>query len=490
MAKLSLANVIRVTVLSALRGLSNFNTSNLALITDEAPIPGDFGNYRVYLDPNGVAADFGSNSETYRLAGIIFSQSPNILTGGGALIVIPRLQAAAAQPATILSTNIVDLTQLTAADYNINLNIDGGGAADLLIGSVDTTSLTTVQTSLNSVAVAAAGVQFVLSGELTAARVNLKTTATGAAKSIVVGTAGTGTDAAPVLALTGSATGADAGVERVKDAILRTLDIVDYFGICLNEKQTDANLTEIAALVQTLDKILFVGSNLSADITGIFTTITNAGYTHTRCLYYSTSENDALDFAAGYASRGLSVNFSGSNTSATMHLKEIVGLVADTGVSQTVWDACKAAGVDVYVDYGVPKIMTSEVNQYFDFLYMTLAFKLRLIVAGFNALATTNTKIPQTEAGMSILKSAYRKVCAEFVTNGSFAPGAWNDSTTFGNPEDHIRNIADFGYYVYALPVALQSQVDRAARIAPLVQIAGKSSGAIHSSDVIVLLEA
>lgn len=490
MSSLSIANVIRITILSALRGLPTPNTSNLALITDEAPIPNDFGDYRIYLNPNGVAQDFGSNSETYRLALVIFGQNPNILTGRGQLIVIPRDQSAAAQPATLQSTTLVDLTQLTATDYNINVDVDGGGAADLLIGTVDTTDLTTAATSLNSTAVTAAGLVFSLSGELTAARVTLKTIATGATKSIEIGTAATGTDISPLLTLTGSATGADAGVERVKDAIIRTLDKVGYFGICLNDKQTDTNLTEMAALVQTLDKLLFVGSNLSADIAGIFKTITDAGYTHTRCMYYSVSENDALDFAAGYASRGLSTNFSGSGTAGTMHLKEIVGLVADPGMTQTVLDACKANGIDVYANLGVPKIMTSGANIFFDFIYLTLAFKLSLEVAGFNILSTTQTKIPQTEQGLAVLTGAYREVCAQFVTNGSFAPGAWNDSTTFGNPDDHIRNIADFGYYVYSLPISQQSQVERAARIAPLIQIAGKSAGAIHSSDVIVFLEA
>lgn len=490
MSKLPLENVVRVTIVSALRGLGNFNTSNLALITDEVPIPADFGNYRIYLNPNGIATDFGSNSETYRLALVVFGQNPNIITGGGSLIVIPRDQAAAAQPATILGTTTVDLTQLTATDYNINIDVDGGGAADLLIGTVNTTDLVTAATSLNSTAVSGAGLVFTLSGELTAAKITLKTVATGVAKSIAIGTAGTGTDIAPILSITGSATGADAGIERVKDAIIRTLDIVDYFGICLNEKQTDANLTEIAAIVQTLDKLLFVGSNLSADIAGIFKTITDSGYTHTRCLYYSISENDALDFAAGYASRGLSVNFSGSNTMITMNLKEIVGLVADTGISQTIYDSCKANGVDVYPDFGVPKVLSSGANRYFDSIYLDLALKLQIIVAVFNTLATSQTRIPQTEQGMQTLKKACRDVCSRFVTNGAFAPGKWNNATTYGNPEDHIRNIADFGYYVYSIPITQQSQVDREARIAPLIQIAGKSSGAIHSSDVTVFIEA
>lgn len=490
MSKLSLDNIIRVSILSALRGLSSVNTSALALITDEVPISTSYGTSRVYLDPNGVALDFGSNSETYRLAVAIFSQNPNILSGGGFLVVIPRDQTAAAQPATILSSGNVDLTQLTAADYNINVDVDGGGAGDELIGSVDTTSLVTAAADLNSTAVTAAGLVFTLSGEVTACKVTLSTIATGATKSITIGTAGTGTDIAPLLGLSGTATGADTGVERVKDAVIRTNGAVEYFGICLNEKQTDANLNELAATIQTMDKMLFVGSNLLADIAGVFTTISSAGQTHTRCLYYSIAENDALDFAAGYASRGLSVNYSGSLTAGTMHLKEIVGLVADSGLTQTILDNCKNAGIDVYGDFGVPKIFTSGVNGFFDFVYMSLAFKLELTIAGFNALATTNTKLPQTEQGMAALKGAYRDVCVQFVNNGSFAPGAWNSSTTFGNPEDHIRNIAEVGYYVYSTPIAQQSQADRAARIAPIVQIAGKSSGAIHSSDVTVFIEA
>ena len=68
MAKLDISNIIRVTLLSALRGLADVNTSALALITDEVPIPGNFGDSQIYLSPDGVADDFGSTSATYRLA--------------------------------------------------------------------------------------------------------------------------------------------------------------------------------------------------------------------------------------------------------------------------------------------------------------------------------------------------------------------------------------------------------------------------------------
>jgi len=486
---LDIGNVVRVSVSGPERGLATINTSALAIITDEAPIPNDFGVHRTYLNPDGVADDFGTSSETYRLALAVFNQKLNILTGGGFLVVIPRIQSAPAAAAVILGTGPVNLTALTADDYNINLNVDGGGAGDLLIGELDLTSLETAEDSLNSTAVAGAGVEFVLSGELSAALITLQTSAAGATKSIAVGAAGTGTDIAPPLGLTGTATGADAGVERKKDAILRTKGSVNYFGIVYNEKSTDADLTELAATVQSLDKFQAVGSNLTADIAGIFTTLKDAGYTKTRCMLYTNSENDALDFAAGYMSRLMSINFNATGTALTMHLKDFVGLVADDGITQTILDAAKKAGVDVIADFGIPKIFISGANLFSDQVYTRLALQVDLQIIGFNYLAQTTTKIPQTETGMDGLKGAYRGVMKRYVGAGVFAPGTWNSSTRFGNPADHDRNIEEFGFFIYSIPVAQQAQTERTARIAPVCQIAAKEAGAIHSSDVVVLVE-
>lgn len=490
MSQLDLSNVIRVSISGPERGLANVNTSALGLITDEAPIPADFGTSRTYLNASAVAADFGSNSETYRLAVIIFSQKRNILTGKGFLVIIPRDQSAAAQPATIIGGGPVNLLTLTASDYNINAAVDGGLAADLLIGSVDTTSIATALADLNSTAVTAAGLIFSISGELAAAVITLKTVATGVSSDILIATAGAGTDIAPVIDISGSAVGADAGVERVKDAVLRTYLSVPYFGIVLNEKQSDVLLEELANTIQSMDKLLFVGSNLSADITGIFTTLTDAGLTHTRTKYYSIAEDDALDLAAGYASRLMSINFDAGNTALTMNLKDITGLIADTGVTQTIKDSAALAGVDIYADIGVPKVLISGANLYSDQIYTRLALKVRLQIAGFNFLAQTTTKIPQTEEGMNGLKGAYRAILALFVGAGVYAPGAWNSAETFGDPADHIRNIAERGYFIFSAPVADQAQAERDARIAPLVQIAAKEAGAIHTSDVTVLVEA
>ena len=486
---LDLKNVVRVSVSGPERGLANVNTSALAIITDEAPIPADFGTSRAYLNPDGVADDFGSNSDTYRLALAVFNQSQNIITGGG-FLVIPREQSAAAQPATILGGGPVNLLSLTATDYNINVAADGGAAADLLIGPIDTSSLAAAQTSLNSAAISGAGLEFELTGELSAAVVTLKTDAAGDTKSIAVGTAGTGTNIATLIDISGNATGSATGLERAKDTILRTRNSVNYFGIVYTNRFTDAELTELANVVQSMQKFQAVGSNLTADIAGVFTTIKNAGLTRTRCLLYSSSEIESLQFVAGYMSRLMSINFNAGSTALTMHLKDFVGLVADPGVTQTILDSAKNAGVDVLADLGVAKILISGENLFSDQVYTRLALEVDLQIAGFNYLATTSTKIPQNETGMDGLKTAYRAVMQRYVDAGVYAPGTWNNPSRFGNPEDHDRNIKEFGFFIYSMPIAQQAQNVREQRVAPVVQIAAKEAGAIHSSDVNVLVEA
>jgi hypothetical protein len=49
----------------------------------------------------------------------------------------------------------------------------------------------------------------------------------------------------------------------------------------------------------------------------------------------------------------------------------------------------------------------------------------------FNVLATTRTKIAQTDAALEILTKAIRQVCNQGITNGYLAPGTWNSPDTF-----------------------------------------------------------
>ncbi len=224
--------------------------------------------------------------------------------------------------------------------------------------------------------------------------------------------------------------------------------------------------------------------------TGIASIIKDATQTKTRILFYSVSQESANLMKAAYLGRAFSVNFSGSNTSQTMQLKALANVLPDTLINQTIFDKAETAGVDYYGSIeGLPVVISNGANKFFDSVYNSIFIKLAVEVAGFNFLKQTNTKRPQTEQTMTAYKSALSQPLIQSVNAGVIAPGSWNGDT-FGNQQDFIRNIEDNGYYLYSLPIAQQAQAEREAREAPIVQIAIKEAGAIHSSSIIINIEA
>ena len=277
--------------------------------------------------------------------------------------------------------------------------------------------------------------------------------------------------------------------ETLSAAILRAKALI-YFGACSYAYAAgDAEILAAAVTAEAQSKLLFVSSASSASLDspdGLFYKVKSQSLAHARCLLYLDA--DGVDaFRWGYAGRAMSVNFSGSNTTSTMHLKAIKGVAADLGLSETILTKCEAVGADVYSNIaGVSCVLSNGENSFFDDVYNLDWFVGALQVAGFNYLRQTGTKVPQTEEGVDGLKGAYRRVCGQGITNRFVAAGEWTGADTFGNPEDFERNIRDFGYYIYSVPVASQPVADRTQRKAPLIQIAIKYSGAIHSSDVLV----
>lgn len=481
--QLELTNVIDISVAAAGAGVNAYNTSNLAIFTDEVPA-NSFGTlgYAIYLDPTQVGIDFGTNSKTYAMALAVFSQQPNILAGGGSLIVITM----SAKTDTLTFSGV-------AASGQFVVNFNGNASAAIIWN--DTASA--IQTKLRAVS----GLEeVVVTGSI-------------ASESVAIKMAGVAFEA-PAVTISGNTlmTSAPASInitvtetsgEKLDAAITRTKDLVQYFGIIVDQTISDIEQTDVllaAAVVQALNKILVLVSYNSADIEpgGIIDLFRTGNLTQTRGLYYgdNTVVNgftgwNALVMAAAYAGRAFSTNFSGSNTTQTMHLKDLIGVQPDPSMTQTLLNAAQTSGADVYVSLqGVAKVFCSGANSFFDQVYNLQWFVGALQVAGFNFLAQSSTKIPQTESGMDGLKGAYRAVCEQAVTNLYSAPGKWNSPVVFGNQNDLLNNIAQRGYYIFSVPISQQLQTDRAARKAPLVQIALKEAGAIQSSNVIVNVNA
>lgn len=482
--QLELSNVVNVSVSQTPSGISAFNTSNLAIFSDEAYDPVTFGNdgYKIYLEPGEVAIDFGTESRTYKMALAIFSQQPNILAGDGYLVVIPlvvekQLVDFDANPTAgsfeidYDGTNSASIAwDDTAAEVQAKLRAIPGLEDIVVTGAIDTGGLTL---SFNGVI-----------GDLSLVTVENNTLVDGGSTPV------------------GATVSQTTAGETVAAAITRTKDVVQYFGLLVSNILAESPMLAAAAVVQTLNKMAGWGSYDSADVEvgGRLDKLRSGSLKKNRGLYYGGSESGLTDAEklvelvienAAYFGRALSTNFEGSNTTQTTNLKDLTGVQPDATMTQTLYNKCEAAGVDIYVSYqGVAKVASFGSNGFFDQVYNLGWFVGALQVAGFNYLAQSSTKIPQTENGMDGLKGAYRNVCEQARTNLYCAPGRWNSATMFGNQADFLENISQRGYYIYSVPVSQQSQAAREDRQAPLVQIALKEAGAIHSSTVIVNVNA
>jgi len=132
---LDISNIINISVSQTPVGVSAYNTSNLALVTDDTPGAG-FGDdgYKIYFSASQVAEDFATGSDTLNMATAVFSQQPNILTGGGYLVIIP-LEASETLGEAITRTE--GLVQYFGVISNLELSDTDIAAAAALVQASD-----------------------------------------------------------------------------------------------------------------------------------------------------------------------------------------------------------------------------------------------------------------------------------------------------------------------------------------------------------------
>lgn len=288
-------------------------------------------------------------------------------------------------------------------------------------------------------------------------------------------------------------------LESVVACLTRTTPLVYYFAFVIDQELTTtapSTFASIAAYAQANNLMWFYTSSNSNDCNAgsPLDLVRQAADQNTRCSYYGSpllngaGAQQTQIFAASYAARELSVNFSGSNTVITMNLKQLANISADASLTPTIYTAAQSAGVDVYANVSsFVSLLTSGANNWTDQIYNQFWLQFALQNAGFNLLAGTSTKIPLTEVGMNSLKNVLNGVLAQGVNNGFLTPGTWPaGSTVFGNANDLVRNVANVGYYTYSSPVASLTQAQLQSRTAPVVQIACLAAGAIQKVSIVV----
>lgn len=377
---LPITTVVTVSVATPNSGLQVPQVNNLCILSTEVPLTSvPAAGYYIYQNSTQVATDWGTLSETYLQAVNVFAQRPNILSGGGQLVVY------------YMTGGITTLTQA-----------------------------------------------------------------------------------------------------------IQAVEALIYVGayIWAGYNPTNYEIEQAVTTVESLNKMIGTSSYQTSDLSGsgLFSTLSGQDVSAPIMFLYTQGGTyaSAREAMAAFMGRGMSTNFAGANTTGTMNLQILAGISGDSGITPTIQNTCKTLGVNIYpniqnspfvLSYGGPNAL------FFDSTYNTEWFANAIQIAYFNALATTNTKIPQTEGGMSVIKAALIQVCQQAVNNGFLAPGTWNGDIPFGDPKTFTQNISQYGFYVYSSPISTQSQSLRSSRVAPVIQIGGKEAGAIQSGQVLVFLQ-
>lgn len=461
------------------------------LILGDSAVIGPSERVRTYTTLEAVAQDFGVTAPEYYGAALYFGQSPR-----PAQLMIGRWLSSAV-PAQLTGA-ILTTAQQTLADWTAITN----GELDITIDGTDI-NLTTLDfsgvTNLN-------GVATVVSTALNTALAGTSCVWTGSQFVIYGATAGsTGaisyaadtadSNLASQMGLTsGTAVSAEAGADAETPAAAAATfaDMsAGWYGLtfCATASITDADHLAVAAFIEGASQarrygVTITNTNvLSATVdTDLASLLKAANYRRTAALYCSSNPYAICSMFA----RAFAVNFSGNRTTITLMYKQLPGVVYEQ-LSETQAQTLENKNCNVFVLYdNDTAILEYGVNcdgTYFDEVHGADWLADAVQVAIYNLLYQSQTKIPQTDEGTAQLINAAQRVLDQAVQNGFAAPGIWN-ADGFGTLQRGDR--LDSGYYVYMPSVDDQDQSEREERKAPVMQIAVKLAGAIHTADVII----
>ncbi|MDI3653180.1 DUF3383 domain-containing protein [Pseudomonas aeruginosa] len=489
MQTLAVSDVVSVQVVMSPKAAAARDFGAL-LILGSSPVVDVNERIRQYSSLDGVVADFGTSAPEYLAANLYYSQSPQPET-----LFIGRWAKAATS--ALLKGGALSEAQQALANFTA---VTAGGMKITIDGTLKTLSAVDLSavTNLNGVASAVTaklGASGVCVWNASFDRFEITSSTTGATSTITYAEAPTsGTDISALLGLvTGVASAPVNGVasESLVDAVADLAGMSNaWYGLLVADSTlSESDVLSVAAFIEGTGQSRIFGyttqNPLALDGTStsdIVAKLKAANYKRTFDQFSSSSPYAA----ASIFGRAFTVNFQGNNTTITLKFKQEPGVTAE-GLNETQAAALKAKNCNVFVNYSNDTAIIQEgvmANGYFfDEVHGLDWLQNDLQTAVYNLLYTSTTKIPQTDQGINRIVTTICQRLDQAVANGLVAPGQWN------GPEFGALKTGQFlstGYYVYAPPVATQSQADREARKAPVIQVAVKLAGAVHFADIIV----
>jgi hypothetical protein len=489
---LSVSDVVNVSVSLSPQAAQVRNFGSLLVLGDSSVIDVQT-RIRQYSSLSQVGADFGSTAPEYFAATLYYGQNPQPLT-----LFIGRW-AATSTPGQLFG----GIPTVTPAQLLSNFQVITNGGVNFTVNGspVNLTGLNfTSVTSLNGVA---SVIQAAFSGQATCvwdavySRFEFRSVATGSSASFSFGTPGSGTDISgpSALAVTSSSGGYLAqGTlgETIETAVTTLIDLSNaWYGlqIAATAAIADADYVNVAAIIEAQSPPAIFGvttqeaSALNPQSTTDLAAILQAGgFTHSFCQYSSASPYAS----ASIFGRAFSVNFNGSNTTITLKFKQEPSVTAET-LTETQAAALNAKNCNVWVNYdnatAILQQGTMANGYFFDEIHGADWFQNQIQTDVYNALYTSPTKIPQTDAGISQIAAVVAQDCQMAVNNGYIAPGVWEGQNIGAIVNGQFLST---GWYIYQPPISSQSQAARAARQSPPIQVAAKLAGAVHFASVLV----
>jgi len=499
-----ISNVVSVSIVPSGRTVSRTNMNIVGLVTGNVGVLNSANRTRVYTHLKGVAEDFGTTSIEYIHASVLFAQSKNPCNSGGYLVmgywrkfdeVVPASSGYLLSGKLNENELIKNLQQINDGKFTISVD---GTAQD--VGSLDFRAVDTLDEIKSILSDAITGVTVDIVND--AIKITSNTTGATSTVSYLIDNDSAGTFVGDILKLTaGSGVAFYLGEDEKTLAAESLIDGLTE----ISKNEAIRGVTSLGRvddgtvpLVDILDLISYLKANdiiyydTNDDIVDI-NTISNpdsmaikiklAGGDNFRPIF---SKKVNRRIATAYMSRMHTVNFNAENSAITMNLKELTG-IEPSDYTDNELHTLKKVGLDCYTTLGgIPKLLTSGANDFTDNVYNFIAIKKYIQIDLFNLLGTTTTKLAQTDGDVAKIIATVENTLNLFVKAKAIAPGTWTSSDTFGNEAVFKRAIETNGYYVYAKPLSEQAQSDREERKSPVIQVAFKNAGAIHSVDTII----
>jgi hypothetical protein len=495
---LAVSDVVNVSVSLEPLAVPTRNFGALCIIGSSNVI-GTGERVRQYTSLTGVATDFGTSAPEYLAADLFFSQSPqpSILyigrwayTGTNGELIGGVISPT--QQTTLLST----LQGITTGGMTITVDGTSHTLSNLNFSSISNLNgaATVLQTAMAAYATVTWNAN---TGQFIVASLSSGTTS-----NVTDATdPGSGATLATDLGLTTAAGGVSTAGIAAETPLAAVQAIVpmnsDIYGIMFaagtGGNITDSQYLAVAAYIEGASPSHMFG--ITVQEAGVLNagSTTDLGYLLAQAKYnrtyyqYSSSSPYAV---ASFFGRAFTTDFTANNTMITMKFKTEPGVTAES-LTETQAAALAGKNGNVFVDYmnGAAIIQQGVMASgiYFDEQYGLDWLQNQVQTDAFNLLYTSPTKIPQTDAGVHQIATTVEASMARSVNNGLVAPGVWNSSFTFGTL--NTGQALTKGYYVYAPPIASQSQSDRAARKAPTIQVAAKLAGAVHFANVAISVD-